>query len=416
MFERVKPMLTIHDHQTPQQASDSGLRNPLCRDNKVWRVIPPARLLNGCSHTFSRSKDVTGILDDIARSVGPPTAMCVLGSNVIGAADWEQIPFANQYQAVTEGAGAFVASNMLYLRISGPDATALLNMLTPRDVYNLVPGRGMFVLFTTPAGTVDEEAIVLKTGSEEYLVSCGGGKTPSFLPDALKSHPKARVEISDFVSFNLKGPERIAAMQTLVQKEYRPQVASLRPFQACHIQSLDGDSIWVLRTLVGIEMWSRVPVIRKVWDGILKKPEHITPCGWNLLNVYRMECSLMVFAVYPLDVHCGTTLWETGYGWMIEKGEEESFIGQDALHQLKGKERLWLAGLRADSPTQDVLPVGMEIFNREGGVAGYVTSAAYSIKHQRALAFAHLEKTCQPGDTLTFKDGEDWTICLLPFD
>jgi len=159
MFDRIKPMRTIHDHRMPLRSTKSDLRNPLCRENKVWRVIPPASLINGCSNSFSRPTDVTGILDDIARAVGPPTAMCVLGSNVIGAADWEQIPFAKQYQAVTMGAGAFVASNMLYLRISGPDATAVLNMLTPRNMYKLAPGRAMFVLFTTPAGTVDEEAI-----------------------------------------------------------------------------------------------------------------------------------------------------------------------------------------------------------------------------------------------------------------
>ena len=416
MFDRIKPMRTIHDLRMPLRSTKSDLRNPLCRENKVWRVVPPASLINGCSHSFSRPTDVTGILDDIARAVGPPTAMCVLGSNVIGAADWEQIPFAKQYQAVTTGAGAFVASNMLYLRISGPDATAVLNMLTPRNIFKLAPGRAMFVLFTTPAGTVDEEAIVLRTGQEEYLLSCGGGKTLSFLPDALKSHVRASVEHSDFVSFNLKGPKRLTAMQALVRQQDRPSVASLKPFQACHIKTSDGKSIWVLRTKIGVEMWGRAPVIRKVWDEILNQPELITPCGWNLLNVYRMECKLMVFAVYPLDVHGGTTLWETGYGWMVEKGDDEFFIGQAALNHSKGKKRLWLAGLRANSMTQDVLPVGAEICNQEGGIAGYVSSAAYSIKHGRALAFAHLEMSCQLGDTLVFKDGQDWTVCSLPFD
>jgi aminomethyltransferase len=416
MFEKIKPMQTIHDFQTPLQASNSELRNPLCQENKVWRVIPPASLINGCSHAFSRPTDVTGILDDIARAVGPPTAMCVLGSNVIGAADWEQIPFAKQYQAVTTGTGAFVASNMLYLRINGPDAAAVLNMLTPRNVHKLAQGCAMFVLFTTPTGTVDEEAVVLRTGREEYLVSCGGGKTPSCLPDALKSHPRASIEHSGFVSFNLKGPKRIAAMQALVRQEDRSRVVSLRPFQACHIQTLDGSSVWVLRTVVGVEMWGLAPVIRKVWGGILNKPALITPCGWNLLNVYRMECSLMVFAVYPLDVHSGTTLWETGYGWMIEESEEEFFIGQAGLNHSRGKERLWLAGLSAFGTAQEVLPVGAEIYNRKSEIAGYVTSAAYSIKYERALAFAHLEKTCRPGDTLTFKDGQDWTVCSLPFD
>jgi aminomethyltransferase len=416
MFERIKPMLTIHDFQTPLRGNNLDLRNPLCQENKVWRVVPPASLINGYGHTFSRSTDVTGILDDIARSVGPPTAMCVLGRNVIGAADWEQVPLARQYQAVTSGAGAFVASNMLYLRINGPDAVNVLNMLTPRNVRKLALGSAMFVLFTTKTGTVDEEAIVLRTGREEYLVSCGGGKAPSRLPDAMKSHPGAGIEFSDFVSFNLKGPKRITAMQALVRHEDRPLVASLKLFQACLVHTVDGDSVWVLRTVVGVEMWGPALVIRQVWDRILKRPKLITLCGWNLLNVYRMECELMVFAVYPLEVHSGTTLWETGYGWMIEKGEEEFFIGQAALKQSRGRERLWLAGLSASSSDQEVLPVGSEIYNGNDEIAGYVTSAAYSIKHERAKAFAHLEKACRPGDGMKSRDGRDWTVCSLPFD
>ena len=409
-------MLTIHDFRTQLQVNNPDLRNPLCHENKVWRVIPADSLVNGHKHTFSRPTDVTGILDDIAGKVGPPAAMCVLGSNVIGATDWGQIPFATQYQAVTAGAAAFVASNMLYLRVNGPDAAAVLNMLTPRDVRKLAQGCAMFVLFTTPDGTVDEEAIVLRTSHEEFLVSCGGGKAPSCLSDALKAWPRANVEHSDFVSFNLKGPKRMAAMQALIRPDHRPQVASLSPFHACQVQTLDGESVWVSRTVVGIEMWGRMSVIRKVWDDILNKPELITLCGWNLLNVYRMECNLMVFAVYPLDVHGGTTIWEAGYGWMVEKGEEEFFIGQAALQKSKGKERLWLAGLSAHDPVQDILPVGAEIYNQRHEIAGYVTSAAYSIKHERALAFTHLAKTCRPGDTLTDIDGQDWIVRSLPFD
>ena len=148
---------------------------------------------------------------------------------------------------------------------------------------------------------------------------------------------------------------------------------------------------------------------------ILQQPELITPCGWNLLNVYRMECSLMVFAVYPLDVHSGTTLWETGYGWMIEKGEDEVFLGQESLIKSRGKERLWLAGLRAQNCAQETPPVGTDVFTSAGEFSGYVTSAAFSIKHQRALAFAHLKKEHRPGDILTLSDNQSWLVCSLPF-
>jgi aminomethyltransferase len=409
-------MMTIRDLEIYPRAYDLDLRNPLCQENMVWKVLPTASLTNSCNHFFSRPLDTTGILDDIAKTVGLPTAMCVLGNNVIGVASWEHNPLAEQYRAVTIGAGAFVASNMHYLRLSGPDAAAVLNMLTPRNVRRLPLGRAMFALFTTPAGTVDEEAIVLRTGDEEYLVSCGGGKPLSWLPEALKTYPHATVEHSDIVSFNIKGPKRIEAMLALVRTDDREQVSSLRPFQTCRIQTPDGDLVWILRTVVGVEMWGHAPIIRRTWHRILMHSDLITPCAWDLLNVYRMECSLMVFAVYPLDVHSGTTLWETGYGWMVEKGDEEFFVGQSALQQSKGKERLWLGGLMAHSSTPDAPPVGTEVYTQKGEFAGYVTSAAFSIKHERALAFAHLKTEYRPGDTLALNDYQEWVVCSLPFN
>ena len=416
MFHRLKSMTTVRDLEADTHANNLDMRNPLCQENMAWRVLPAVSLADGCDDLFSRATDTTGILDDISEFVGPPTAMCVLGGNVIGTASWENVPLEDQYRAVTAGAGAFVGSNMHYLGLRGPDAAAVLNRLTPRNVSKLPPGRAMFTLFTTPEGTVDDEAIVLRTGDEEYLVSCGGGKPPSWLPDALKTCPLTTAERSGIVSFNIKGPKRTKAMQTLVRTEDRRQVSSLRPFQACRAQTPDGEAVWILRTVVGIEMWGHAPVIRSAWRQILKHSDLITPCGWDLLNVYRMECTSMVFALYPLDVHAGTTLWEAGYGWMMEKGEKDFFVGQDALKQSRGKERLWLGGLMAHGSATDAPPVGAEVRTRKGKFAGYVTSAAFSIKHERALAFAHLQPGHQPGDILAVDGHREWTVCSLPFN
>lgn len=409
-------MLTVRDVELYPRTVSSDLINPLCQEQFVWKVVPPNSLLNGSDVFVRRAHDVTGILADIARQVGPPTAMCILGDNVIGAASWEGIPIADQYRAVTERAAAFVASNMHYLRVRGPEAVALLNFLTPRDVGRLPPGRAMFVLFTTPAGTVDEEAIVVRTGVEEFLVSCGGGKPMSWLPDALRSFSRVSIEQPDLVSFNLKGPQRMQAMQSLVSGDDHARVAALRPFDSCAARVADGETVRIVRTTVGYEMWGPVQVIRRVWGRIFQHSDLITPCAWDLLNVYRVECELMVFAVYPIDVHVGTTLWEAGYGWMVEKGPAEYFVGQEALMQSRGRERFRLLGLRAADESVDVPPVGTEIYDRNGAFAGYVTTAAFSIRHGRPLAFAHVRQGLVPGDTLELDGGPGWTLSNLPFD
>lgn len=408
-------MMTVRDLSIHPKMQCGDLINPLYQDQLVWKVVPTAHLTNGYAGCVTRPQDPTGILDDIAKTAGTPTAMCVLGDNVIGAASWEGIPMEAQYRAVTEGAGAFVASNMHYLSVTGPDAANAMNMLTPRDVQRLPVGGSMFTLFTTPAGTVDEEAIVLRTGQTEYLVSCGGGKPLSWLPKALQEYPEATAEQSEIVSFNIKGPGRMRAMQALVHPEDRDCLASLRPFQSSACRNLDGDPVRVVRTVVGYEMWGHAAVIRRTWGHILQRPDLATPCAWDLLNVYRLECTSMVFAVYPLDVHAGTTLWEAGYGWMIEEGEDKYYVGKEALENSVGAGRCRLAGLMARSSAAETPPVGTEVRTRDGGFAGFVTSSAYSIKHGRSLAFAHLQMGQQNGAILEPSGYGDWSVCALPF-
>jgi aminomethyltransferase len=342
--------------------------------------------------------------------------MCVLGDNIIGVANWQQIPIEQQYSSLSHGAGAFVASNMQYLEICGPDAAAAINMLTPRNILELQVGRAKFVLFTTPTGTVDDEAIVLRTGAEHFFISCGGGKSLTWLPEALEAFPATKVINSKFVSFNLKGPNKIAAMQSLVREEYREALSALHPFQSCKSQTLNGDSVIILRTVVGIEMWGEGQHIRRTWANIVKQPELITPCGWDVLGVFRMECALMVFALFPLDVHKGTTLWEAGYGWMVEKGKDEYFLGQQALQLSKGKERFRLCGLMAMNSNTDAPPVGTPVHAGNGDIAGYVTSSAFSVKYGRALSFAYLDTQHESGATLAVDGHDDWITSSLPFN
>ena len=415
MFDRIKSQMTVRDLGLHTRLNHCDVRDPLCQDSVAWKVVLPESLAES-NQPYSRISDTTGILDDIARAVGPATAMCVLGDNVIGVADWQQIPIEKQYAAIIGGAGAFVASNMQYLQISGPDAGAALNMLTPRNIHKLQPGKAMFVLFTTPEGTVDDEAIVLRTGDEQYMVSCGGGKSLTGLPGALKAFPDTIVTNSNIVSFNLKGPNKIAVMQSLVRVEDRPGLSALRSFQARRAQTLDGDSVWILRTVVGVEMWGQAPHIRRAWAQILKQPELVTPCAWDVLGVYRMECDLMIFALFPLDVHRGTTLWEAGYGWMIEKGADNYYVGQHALQQSRGRERFRLCGLMAMNTAVNAPPVGTVVYTKSGVIAGCVSSSAFSIKFGRALSFAYLNPQHQPGETMTLDGHEDWITSSLPFD
>jgi len=303
---------------------------------------------------------------------------------------------------------------MNYLRVSGPDAACLLDMLTPKDVTRLPVNRGTFVLFTTPAGTVDNEAVVLRVGEDEYLLSCGGPtKAPSWLPEARRAYPRVQVEQAGVACFNIKGPRRLEAMAQLIHADDRGALAGMRPFDACLMRTPRGVPVWVLKTKIGVEMWGDGAAMRESWFGILALPELVTPGAWDVLDVFRLECTDMVFGVYPIDLHGSTTLWEVGSGWTVDPAKPGDYVGRAALAASRGARRLWLAGLAALDGSTGVPSLGQEVFTADGDFAGYVTTSAFSPRHGRPLAFAHLKPFCRPGESLVV-DGAAWVATPLP--
>lgn len=362
-----------------------------------------------------RRVDPGGILHATDVLLGGVTKWTVLGDNVIGAWGWREVDLDQQYRAVTHGAGAFIASAMCYLEVSGSDAGALLDALSPRRVSDLPLGSARFVLFTTPAGTVDEEAVVVRTGPEEFLLSCGGGKEPGWLRRTAEFFTEVRILPSEVFSFNIKGPKRLQAVQSLVDDADRRVIADLRNFQSCQVRTLVGGQARVLRSVIGYEVWTSAEVLAAMWRQLVTERPEITPCGWELLTIYRMECRDITFGLFPVDVHIGTTLFEIGAGWMVPDDHDgRDYIGREGLLKSRGSQRLWLAGLHAADTKSGCPLVGDEVLDDSGGFLGYVTSAAPSPREGRVLAFAHLAPDCQPG-AVVHAAGSRWQVSTIPF-
>jgi aminomethyltransferase len=405
-------MITIRDLGEYSRDFDLDIRNPLSQAGPVWGTLTAADLAAVQGPLGLRRTDPGGVLALTEQVLGPADRWCLLGANVIGVTGWESVPFADQYRAVTTGAGVFVASAMLYLRVSGPGAGAALDMLSPRTLSDLPVGHARFILFTTPAGTIDEEAVVIRTGEEQYELSCGGGKPPGWLADVAQGRDDVTVQENDRFGFNIKGPKRLQAVQSLLHPDEAEPVAKLVNFQSRPARSRNGDQVRVLKTVIGYEVWATEETLHDTWRLILTGRPQIVPCAWEVLATYRLECTNMVFGLYPVDLHSGTSLHEVGFSWMANRGDGHDYIGRKALLESSAHGGLWFAGLRAraDGPAP---PVGREVRSRSGEFMGYLTSAAPSPRHGAPLGFAHLVPDCVPGSDVLIDDAV-WTVCTLP--
>lgn len=406
---------TIRDRGLTPREWSLEIRNPLAQASVVWATLNSAELDSVQEPLKLRRVDPGGIFEFTESQLGSVTKWTVLGDNVIGAWGWTGVDLADQYRGVTTRAGAFIASAMYYLQICGRDAGAVLDALSPRTVSDLPLNSARFVLFTTPAGTVDEEAIVIRTGPTEYVLSCGGGKEPGCLAQVAAGFADVCVRPSEVFSFNIKGPWRLQAMQSLVHEADADAVAQLRAFQSCLVRTRVGGPARVLKSIIGYELWADTDVLAATWRQLVTERPGITPCGWQLLTIYRMECREIAFGLFPVDLHLGTNLFEVGAGWMLRHDDgRRDYVGRDALLKARRSRRLWLAGLRALDIDIEVPAVGQEVFAESGDFVGYITSAATSPREDRAFAFAHLSPRCPAGSVIRVGDA-CWWVSPIPF-
>lgn len=400
----------------PSPRCTVDLRSPYTHDPWVWRSVPPTHAAITRSPRALRRNDPGDALRVIADKYGDPVSYCVLGGNIASVSNWVGITFAEQYDAVTRRAGAFPCGGMYYLALRGPDAARVLDLLTPRNIEQLDVGQATFAIFTTPEGTVDTEGVVLRDGEQSFLVSIGGDtRPPTWLHDAIDAYPDVVAEEAHLSSFNIKGPLRETAMARLLADEFAGRVARLARFRALRARTRWGADAWILRTVIGIEMWAEPEVIHLAWREMVADADWFTPCGWDVLHTFRLECSDFVFYLCPLDIHRGTYLFDVGLQHTISRHKRTPFVGAEALQDRdRFGGRLRFAGLMALSPDAPRRQVGEQVLvDGPEELAGYVTSAGYSPKAGRELCFAHLSPYVTT-ETVTFADGTRWRVLPVP--
>jgi len=394
-----------------------GLQSPYATDEWAWATLPPGHAALVRHPRILRRNDPGNALDLIAERYGEPTSYCVLGGNVASVSNWEGITFAHQYQAVTTSAGAFPCGGMYYLSVSGPHAVDVLNLLTPRRIHLLEVGQAAFVIFTTPEGTVDTEGVVLRDGEDSFKVSVGGDtRPPTWLHDAIHTYPDATAEEARLSSFNIKGPKRAQAMAGLVADEFAARLDTLAPFRGLRVRTRWGADAWIVRTVIGFEMWGSPEVIHVAWREMVADAGRYTPCGWDVLATFRLECPEFAFYLCPLDINRGTYLFDVGLQHIVSNAKQSPFVGREALlNSTRCGGRMWIGGLVATSSDARQQRIGEPVFvDGSETLCGYVTSAGYSPRAARQLCFAHLSADVDTATTVWSEDGTSWRVRPLP--
>lgn len=300
----------------------------------------------------------------------------------------------SEHLAVRERAGLFDVSHMGEIIISGPDALAFVQYLTPNDVSRLSPGQAQYTALTTPQGTFVDDLLVYCLDLNRYLLVVNAANTDKDYQWILNHKGPFEVMIdnaSDRTSqLALQGPKASEILQPLTDIN----LDQLRPFwwQKGKVAGLD---CLVSRTGYtgedGFEIYTEAPEPVIIWDAIMEEGKQygLLPAGLGARDNLRLEAKMML---YGNDIDETTTVLEADLKWIV-KFNKGDFIGREAL--LKQQEE----GLKRKIAGFELIDKGIArrhypVFY-QGKRVSEVTSGSYSpfLKKSIGLTYLPLEAT-----------------------
>ncbi len=316
-----------------------------------------------------------------------------LGARMIEFFGWEMPVeyrgIIEEHLAVRTRAGLFDVSHMGEILISGPEALAFVQYLTPNDASRLAVDQVQYSALTTPRGTFVDDLLVYRLAPERFLLVVNAANVDKDWSWVVGHKSGFSVEVENaseaYSQLALQGPEAEAILQPLTDIP----LAGLKAFWAARGR-VAGVEALVSRTGYtgedGFEIYTLDPGPAGLWDAIMDGGREfgLLPIGLGARDTLRLEAKLML---YGNDIDDTTTVLEADLKWIVKfkKGE---FLGKDVL------ERQF-----AEGPARKI--AGFELVDRgiprphypvyaSGEAVGRVTSGTFSPFLKKSLGLAYL--------------------------
>ena len=289
-----------------------------------------------------------------------------------------------EHQACRSGAVAFDVSHLGTVRVTGPDALALLQRTLTNDLGKIGPGRAQYthLLDETDASVLDD-IIVWWVDEDRFDVMPNASNTVR-----VRKAIGGTDVTADRAVIAVQGPDARARLATVV-----PEAAGVGRFRVVHFSWQDHECVAAGTGYTGEDgVECSVPggVAPSFWETLMGIG--IDPAGLGARDTLRLEAAL------PLHGHelgPGITPLQAGLGWVVSWTKEEGFRGRDALEKERqhGPRRL-LAGLATVG--RQPPRAGAAVISG-GTKVGEVTSGNFSPVLGHGIALAFLPPDTAPG-------------------
>jgi aminomethyltransferase len=272
------------------------------------------------------------------------------------------------------------------VEITGPDAFAFANLLTPRDLGKCAVGQGKYVIITADDGGIINDPVLMRLGENHFWLALADSDVLLWAKGlAVNSGLKVNLTEPDVSPMQIQGPKAKAVVQTL----FGDKVLQLGYYYFLETK-LDGIPVVVTRTgwtaEVGYEIYLRDGSRGvELWERVMEagKPHNIKPTGPS--DIRRIEAGILNWGA---DMTLETNAYEVGLGWLVDEGKQANYVGKEALARAKkeGAKRK-LAGVEIAGAPIEFNTTKWPV-RKDGKEIGRVTSAIHSPRLKKNIGYA----------------------------
>jgi len=301
------------------------------------------------------------------------------------------------YEHLTTAATLWDVACERQVEVSGPDAAAFMQYLSPRDISRMKPGHCVYTLLLTDEGGVLNDPLILRLDEDRFWLSVSDSDVLLWAKGLAHGRGyDVAIDEPDVSPLQIQGPRS----RDVVAALFGDWVDDLNYFRFRET-ALDGIPVVLSRTgwsgELGYEVFLRDGARgTALWDRIMAAgaPFGLVPAAPNLIS--RIEAGLIS---YGADATITDNPYQLDMAIFVDPDQPADFVGKGALHRLRaaGVDRK-LVGVVVDGPPLPANEHPWPVFT-DAGTVGRVTSLTYAPRFDENLGLAMVDIGCAAPDS-----------------
>jgi aminomethyltransferase len=304
------------------------------------------------------------------------------------------------------------------VEITGPDAAAFMQLLTPRDLSQMAVGQCKYILITNAEGGLVNDPVLLRLAEDHFWISLADSDVLLWAQGvAINSGMDVTISEPDVSPLQLQGPKSGRVMEAL----FGETIHDLKYYWLREID-FDGIPLIVSRTgwssELGYELYLRDGSRgEELWERIMTAGQPFGLKPGHTSSIRRIEGGMLS---YHADADINTNPFELGLGRLVNLDSRTNFIGKAALQRIHdhGVTRRQV-GLVIDGNPLPGPNTSFWAIEHHGETVGKVTSAVFSPRLDKNIALAMVSvQYAELGEAVTVATGSETrpaTVVERPF-